>query len=127
MKKLVIINLILLFLICIIPIKEKIITKEEVIRNTICLTEKQNYSERIINLEFNINSDLRKPSNLIAEEYNKMLENTNLYGLGIAFEQAEKTYNINGLYLLGLACLESGYGTSGYAVERNNVVRLERS
>lgn len=128
MKRLVIINLILLFLIYNIPTKEEpIIKKEEIIENTIYLIEEQIPVEKNINLELTIDSDLRKLSNLSAEEYDEMLEGTNLYSLGSALEQAEKTYNINGLYLLGLACLESGYGTSDYAVERNNLVRLECS
>lgn len=140
MKKLVIINLTLLLLIYIIPTKENIleenliIKEEEIIENKECLIEVTSRNsgehrtvERNINLELTINSDLRKTSNLTAEEYNKMLEGTNLYGIGSALEQAEKLHSVNGLYLLGLCCLESGYGTSGYAVNRNNLVRLECS
>jgi beta-N-acetylglucosaminidase len=51
-----------------------------------------------------------------------MLEDTNLKGLGEALEQAEKEHSINGLYLMGLACLESSYGNSRYAKEKNNLV-----
>lgn len=84
--------------------------------------EQQTYNELEKNLYIDINTDLRIPSNLNAIEYDTMLQGTNLYGLGEALEQAEKKYNVNGLYLMGLACLESGYGSSGYAINRNNLV-----
>ena len=84
--------------------------------------EQQIYNELEKNLYIDINTDLRIPSNLNAIEYDTMLQGTNLYGLGKALEQAEKNYNVNGLYLMGLACLESGYGLSGYAINRNNLV-----
>ena len=74
------------------------------------------------NLEFNIDSDLRILSNLNSEDFDKMLEGTALKGIGQALEQAEKEHGINGLYLLGLACLESSYGNSSFAKNRNNLV-----
>lgn len=84
--------------------------------------EQQICNELEKNLYIDINTDLRMPSNLNAIEYDTMLQGTNLYGLGEALEQAEKNYNVNGLYLMGLACLESGYGSSSYAINRNNLV-----
>lgn len=123
MKKLIIINIILLLIIYTMPTNETI-PNENI---TIETEEIIEIIERNINLELTVDSDLRILSNLKAEEYNKILEGTNLYGLGYALEQAEKTYNINGLYLLGLTCLESGYGTSNFAVYRNNLVRMECS
>lgn len=74
------------------------------------------------NYNLEVDTDLRTRSYLIANDYDKMLLGTNLYGLGTALEEAENTYNINGLYLMGLACLESDYGRSGYAINRNNLV-----
>lgn len=73
------------------------------------------------NMELNLNTDLRTPSNISAEEIDKMLEGTKLHGLGSAFVKAEKEYGVNALYMMGLACLESGWGTSNYAVNRNNL------
>lgn len=106
-------NLVLLLFIYILPTKENITND---IENVIIQVEKQictSYSEPkvepSINLELTTTSDLRIMSNLKAEDFNKMLEGTNLNGLGAALEQAEKEHNINGLYLMGLACLESGY------------------
>jgi beta-N-acetylglucosaminidase len=69
-----------------------------------------------------VTSDLRILSNLTADDYNKMLSGTALKGLGGALAQAEKESGVNGLYLMGLACLESGYGTSNFARNRNNLV-----
>lgn len=69
-----------------------------------------------------IDSDLRVISNLTTDEFNKMLSNTALNGLGGALVQAEKEHGVNGLYMMGLACLESGYGTSSFARNRNNLV-----
>ena len=127
MKKIVIINLILLLLIFIVPTKENNIKIVNDIKNVIIETKQEIILEEviiepIINLELTTESDLRIPSNLKAEDYNKMLDGTNLSGLGSALERAEKEHNVNGLYLMGLACLESGYGTSNYAVNRNNLV-----
>lgn len=126
LKILIICNILLLILLYIIPkpkteetqIKEEIISAE-VIQVT---TRYQDTPRKSKNLTITVNSDLRNTSNLTAEEFDKMLEGTNLYGLGEALEKAEQEYSINGLYLMGLACLESGYGTSSYAINRNNLV-----
>ena len=127
MKKIIIINLILLLLIFIGPRQEqniKIVNdiKNVIIENAVKIIPEETVIEPIINLDLTTTSDLRTPSNLKAEDYDKMLEGTNLYGIGTALEQAEKEHSVNGLYLMGLACLESGYGTSNYAVNRNNLV-----
>ena len=66
--------------------------------------------------------DLRTKSNLTENDYNELLKNTNLKNIGSALVKAENEYNINGLYLMGLCCLESAYGTSNFAVNRNNLV-----
>ena len=125
MKRLLIINIILILLIYIIPSKNTEITKEEIIQitETIKITNRGMEQKRNIkNLNIDVNSDLRILSNLTVDEYNKMLENTELNNLGNALEKAEKEYGINGLYLMGLACLESGYGKSEFARKRNNLV-----
>lgn len=123
MKKLIIINMILLLLIYILPIKKDATDNDVVtiVKNVITqnvesieisnenLEEPRTEAVTNINLKLTVDSDLREISNLKAEDFNKMLEDTNLSGLGAALEQAEKEHNINGLYLMGLACLESGY------------------
>ncbi len=42
-------------------------------------------------------------------------------GKGDAFIQAQNTYGCNALIVYAMACLESAYGTSGYATNRNNL------
>ena len=68
---------------------------------------------------------LENGENVSAEEIDKMLEGTKMYGMGSAFVKAEQTYGVNALYLMGLACLESAYGSSNYAVNRNNLYGWE--
>lgn len=77
--------------------------------------------EEVKNFVLTVDSDLTIPSNISSEEVNKMLDGTNLSGLGEAFVKAEKEKGVNALYMLGLACLESGYGNSYFAIERNNL------
>ena len=64
--------------------------------------------------------DLRKPSNLTPEQLEKGLK-SNLSGLGTYFIEAEKTYGVNAVFLASVAALESAWGTSNYAVKRNNL------
>ena len=78
-------------------------------------------SVKVKNYSLTVDTDLRTPSNATSEDINKMLEGTKLYGLGDAFVKAEKAYGVNALYMMGLAALESGYGTSRFAIERNNL------
>lgn len=68
-----------------------------------------------------VDTDLRIHSNVTAEEIDRMLEGTALHGLGYAFVEAEQKYNVNALYMVGLAIVESGWGTSRYATERYNL------
>lgn len=123
-KKLFKINVVLLIILLIIP------TNVETIENYLFeiktinakTEEQESFNFKEMNTNLTIDTDVRIPSNLTEEQYNKMLEGTNLYGLGKALVQAENDYQVNGLYLLGLACLESAYGSSGYAIKRNNLV-----
>ena len=124
MKRLVVINMILISLISIIPAKKEVVT-EKVVTENVETVEKEitsrssdeprvNETEveetvKTVNYKLTVESDLRAASNVSADEYNKMLEGTNLAGLGGALEQAEKEHGVNGLYLMGLACLESAY------------------
>ena len=78
--------------------------------------------EEVKNFVLTVDSDLTIPSIISAKEAEKMLENyPKLHGLGAAFVKAEKEKGVNALYMLGLACLESNYGRSNFAVERNNL------
>lgn len=128
MKRLILINIILVILASFIPGFPE--TQEEVaapIHEPVVTSRSEVERQPVKNYSLTIDMDLRTKSNLTADEYNAMLAGTNLEGIGAALEQAEHQFNVNGLYLLGLCCLESGYGTSSYAVNRNNLVRMERS
>lgn len=74
------------------------------------------------NYNLTISTDLRTKCNLFASDYDYLLQGTELEGIGQALAEAEATYHINGLYLMGLCILESGWGTSDFAVYRNNLV-----
>lgn len=136
MKRLIAINILLILIIYLIPLKEKdvkniIIEQNDIIETVnepeiaVTVTSRHgsyNNQTKSKNLTLNVNSDLRQTSNLTAEEFDKMLSGTELEGIGDALEEVEIKHNLNGLYFLGLACLESGYGSSKYARERNNLV-----
>lgn len=73
------------------------------------------------NLELTVDSDLRVASNVTAEEIDVMLSGTMLQGLGSAFVRVEQEYGVNALYMMGLACVESAWGQSEFAIKRNNL------
>lgn len=55
--------------------------------------------------EFNI----YEKSGYSVEEFNAMLENTNLANHGEAFKNMEDNHNVNGIYAMSVAALESGF------------------
>lgn len=65
--------------------------------------------------------NLTQPSELSEDEFNLILLGSNMSGLGYIFEEIEKTYNINGLFILAIAMQESGLGSSNMAITKNNV------
>ena len=71
---------------------------------------------------------LRSKSNLSAADLNNALiyakgSNTNsvLKDQGSTFIEAQEKYGVNALLLYAMACHESAWGTSGYAINRNNL------
>lgn len=80
------------------------------------ISEKTSENQIQKNLTLSVNSDLRVASNVTSEEIDKMLE-----GTSSAFVEAEQKYGVNALYMMGLACLESGFGNSAFAQKRNNL------
>ena len=75
-------------------------------------------------------SDITKPSNLSADQFNTIIEqvlsskgknSSKLYNAGEALYQMEQNHQINGLFALSVASLESGWGTSGAAYNKNNL------
>ena len=60
--------------------------------------------------------DLSKPNNVSEETLNNYLDDKGVMkGMGAAFIEAAKEYNVSEVYLVAHACLESGNGTSQLA------------
>ena len=97
-------------------------TTPDIISDAISEKKSENETTKTArNLKLSVDSDLRVASNVTSEEIDKMLEGTKLHGLGSAFVEAEQKYGVNALYMMGLACLESGFGNSAFAQKRNNL------
>lgn len=69
--------------------------------------------------------DLRKPTNYTAEELDKVyslmnIKGSRLAGKGAIFKEAEERYQINALYLIAHSALESAWGRSQIAKDKNN-------
>lgn len=132
-KKVIITNIVLLTFCCIIPKSqiEVAIQEEQAGIQMAVVTETQEETqitnrsvanrEIVKNYIVNNETDLRTKSNVSIEEYQKMLENTALYEIAESLYNAEQKFGVNGLYLMGLACLESSYGNSNFAKNRNNI------
>lgn len=77
---------------------------------------------------FNKN-DITEIADVTAEELEKAVntlkEDNKLKGLGQFFIEAQEKYNINAIMLVAIACLESAYGTSKLAIEKNNLFGLK--
>ena len=65
-------------------------------------------------------SDILTPSGLTGYEIEERT-NGRFYGLGKYFALAEKETGVNALFLVAIAALESGWGTSYAATRRNNL------
>lgn len=66
-------------------------------------------------------NNLRAPSNVTAESLDVKFAGTGMQGLGQAFVQAEKDYNINAAFLAALCVQESAWGNSSIAKKKNNL------
>lgn len=129
MKKLVVINLILILIYCILPneiqknINETVENTVEEIQQEIIQTEEQPTEEQkqVSNLNISFDMNLLTKSNITIEELQKGFANTNMQGLEQYFINAENETRINAIYLAGLATHESDWNTSDFARERNNL------
>lgn len=129
MKKLVVINLILVLIYCILPneiqknINETVENTVEEIQQEIIQIEEQPTEEQkqVSNLNISFDMNLLTKSNITIEELQKGFANTNMQGLEQYFINAENETGINAIYLAGLATHESGWNTSDFARERNNL------
>ena len=129
MKKLVVINLILILIYCILPneiqknINETVENTVKEIQQEVVQTEEQLTEEQkqVSNLNISFDMNLLTKSNITIEELQKGFANTNMQGLEQYFINAENETGINAIYLAGLATHESGWNTSDFARERNNL------
>ena len=69
--------------------------------------------------------DLSKPTNYTAAELDKIfsimnIQGSRLAGKGAIFKEAEERYKINALYLIAHSALESSWGRSQIAKDKNN-------
>lgn len=97
--------------------QEEIARQQEIER----LTRLEEERKANITRTYYTSSNVSQPSNLTPEELEVALEGTGLAGLGQYFITAEETYGVNGVFLTAIAALESGWGTSHYAQQRNNL------
>ena len=70
---------------------------------------------------------LRTRSTISADTYNRFLSakgidsSSKLWDTGEYFLEGQDKYGMNAMLVFALACLESAYGTSDYAINRNNL------
>lgn len=129
MKKLMVINLILILIYCILPneiqknINETVENTVKEIQQEVVQIEEQPTEEQkqVSNLNISFDMNLLTKSNITIEELQKGFANTNMQGLEQYFINAENETGINAIYLAGLATHESGWNTSDFARERNNL------
>lgn len=78
------------------------------------------YSTRAIG--YTISEDnVKRPSNVSTKQINEFLEGTELEGLGAFYTRAEFETGVNAVFLMCLSILESGWGESRLAQEKNNI------
>lgn len=65
--------------------------------------------------------NITETSSSTAADVDKAFKGTALEGLGTAFKKAEKDHGVNVWFLAALAALESGFGTSQIAKNKNNL------
>jgi len=61
---------------------------------------------------------LLQRSGYTAEEYDKMLEGTPLFGYGYIFSDAEKKHSVNGLFLAALTGREQSFGAAKTSLQK---------
>ncbi|MGL5439733.1 MAG: glucosaminidase domain-containing protein [Filifactoraceae bacterium] len=99
-----------------------VIEKSELSNKPIIIEANSNNKKDADDTIFLINTDkITLKSEVSANILDGFLKGTNLYGLGEAFKKAEEDYDINAIFLVGLALHESNGGKSRIALEKNNI------
>lgn len=73
---------------------------------------------------FDPNGDMREMTGFTAEQLERCLS-PGMQGLGDDYAKAEAEYGLNALFMISIAELESGFGTSGLAQNKNNLIGLK--
>jgi beta-N-acetylglucosaminidase len=68
------------------------------------------------------NFNLKRESLATADELNQYLKGTGLAGLGYYFKYCEAVDGINAVALMSITAVESGWGKSNLAVNKNNIL-----
>ena len=78
---------------------------------------------------FDVNDISVKAEGIEADDLDKatisLKKDNNLIGTGQYFIDAQEKYDINAIVLLAMACLESGFGNSKLAREKNNLFGIK--
>ena len=94
--------------------------------------EVQEIEEEITPIVYNT-TDISHKSGYSEEQFQSIIDNvftsmnkqkTSMTTIADSLYKVEQEYDVNGLYLLGIASLESGWGTSGLATKSNNLYGL---
>lgn len=104
----------------------------KIIENDFNILKKQyDSTKKVVNLVPVIQSrgeindyDISRPSGRTPEDYNKLLKNSKMAGLGTVIYNAEKTYKVNGLFIIAVAQMESSLGNSSLSRTHNNMYGL---
>lgn len=92
------------------------------LKNESSLTKTFNKTLNSVNINGIIDTnDVRKKSNYSAEYIDSKLKGTPLEGLGEDFKKAEDIYGVNSIILMSMAKLESNFGRSKIAIDKNNL------
>lgn len=76
-------------------------------------------------MSYDINSNIADHGQLSADQINDAVKGTGLAGLGQAFKDMEAKYNVNADFALAHAIIESAWGNSFFAQNRNNLFGLD--
>jgi len=136
MKKLIVVNGLLLALLILVnpvqnyrmtetPVSHVVVVRSPVVfEYTIAVVEKDVETSRgttRLEVERVNEDDITVVSGISSVQLGVAIEGTALEGLGIEYVLAEEKYGINAVYLMAITILESGWGTSPLAVKKNNI------
>lgn len=82
------------------------------------LEDKYKELEKKKRVKYNPN-DISQISGLTGEEFERLVQGTGLEGIGQDLQAAEESFHVNGMFLIGLAANESGWGK--YQIQPNNI------